>query len=204
MTVSTFLGRKHTLSARAKMSEAWSPERRIKQAEIARQRNRDPQFREENGPRLRGKKHPPRSLEARARVGNFWRGRKRSQKQINKWRAWWETLSEPRKVQRLRVMNVARSRLSKTTTSLEKPVAQFLCSLKVIFLRQIPVGRYLVDFYLPRYGLVVECDGEYWHRPEHDSKRDIYMAKLGLSVARLKERSIRSGEYEQWFHHLLG
>jgi very-short-patch-repair endonuclease len=51
------------------------------------------------------------------------------------------------------------------------------------------IGPYCVDFYLPGYHGVLECDGGFWHqmpgRPERDRKRDGWMQKHGYQVARL-------------------
>ena len=53
--------------------------------------------------------------------------------------------------------------------------------------RQHPIGPYIADFYCADARLVIEVDG-WCHNmgdaPEHDERRDAYMAEKGLSVAR--------------------
>ncbi len=61
------------------------------------------------------------------------------------------------------------------------------------FYRQKPIGQYIVDFYSPEVGLVVELDGSQHFEPEHqaaDQKRDTYLAGLGLRVLRFDNRQV--------------
>jgi len=61
------------------------------------------------------------------------------------------------------------------------------------FYRQKPIGQYIVDFYSPEAGLVVELDGSQHFEPEHqaaDQKRDAYLASLGLRVLRFDNRQV--------------
>lgn len=56
------------------------------------------------------------------------------------------------------------------------------------------IGRYSVDFLLSHHSVVVECDGEYWHRgkQEEDSKRDAYLMDRGFAVVHLTASEILS------------
>ena len=58
--------------------------------------------------------------------------------------------------------------------------------LGVGFRRQVPMGRYILDFYAPAAKLAVEVDGG-WHadRARLDAKRDRVLARLGVRVLRL-------------------
>lgn len=47
-----------------------------------------------------------------------------------------------------------------------------------------PTSYYVVDYYFPEYGVVLELDGGY-HSPSKDSVRDEYLRSLGLEVLRL-------------------
>ena len=58
------------------------------------------------------------------------------------------------------------------------------------FLRQRPIGNYIVDFYCPEAKLVIEVDGgDHFTKPgiEEDRKRDEYLNSLGLSVIRFSD-----------------
>lgn len=57
----------------------------------------------------------------------------------------------------------------------------------VQFYRQRPIDRYIVDFYAPKVGLVIEVDGGQHFLPEElrrDALRDQTLKALGLSVLR--------------------
>ena len=57
----------------------------------------------------------------------------------------------------------------------------------VQFYRQKPLGSYIVDFYCPAAGLVVEVDGGQHYTEEgkaNDKRRDDDLAGLGLKVLR--------------------
>lgn len=57
------------------------------------------------------------------------------------------------------------------------------------FLRQKPIGSYIVDFYAPEIQLVIEVDGSQHLEPEmieRDKVRDTYLQSLGLTVMRFE------------------
>jgi very-short-patch-repair endonuclease len=57
------------------------------------------------------------------------------------------------------------------------------------FLRQKPIGCYIVDFYAPDVQLVIEVDGSQHLEPEmleRDKIRDDYLRSLGLTVMRFE------------------
>lgn len=59
----------------------------------------------------------------------------------------------------------------------------------VRFLRQKPIGDFIVDFYAPEVQLVIELDGSQHLEPdmiELDKKRDQYLQSLGLTVLRFE------------------
>ena len=86
-----------------------------------------------------------------------------------------------------------------TRTSIEIAVAKILDLIGVEYLEQemVPGTTFTADFLIPSKGIVIECDGTYWHaRPgaqEHDAKRDETMMRLGYAVVRLPEVDIKTG-----------
>ena len=55
------------------------------------------------------------------------------------------------------------------------------------FYRQRPIGNYIVDFYCPDAGVVIEVDGGQHYagkEREADRKRDAFMNSVGLDVLR--------------------
>lgn len=63
----------------------------------------------------------------------------------------------------------------------------------VQFYRQKPVGPYIVDFFAPGAGLVIEVDGSQHSEPDHlerDRTRDQCLADEGLLVLRFDNREV--------------
>jgi len=66
------------------------------------------------------------------------------------------------------------------------------------FRRQVPIGRYIVDFYCAALKLVIELDGTHHYSPgtdEYDDRRTRYLRRLGMRVLRIpNEILIRDSE----------
>ncbi len=63
--------------------------------------------------------------------------------------------------------------------------------LGIQFYRQKPIGPYIVDFYAPAVGLVIEVDGGQHFETAHakrDAVRDSILAGQGLKVLRVDNR----------------
>jgi very-short-patch-repair endonuclease len=59
--------------------------------------------------------------------------------------------------------------------------------LGVAFKRQVPVGRYVVDFLAPSRHVVVEVDGGYHaRRVPADARRDAWLRRAGCRVVRVE------------------
>ncbi len=59
------------------------------------------------------------------------------------------------------------------------------------FYRQQIIGNYIVDFYSPNGGVVVEADGKsHETKIEYDKKRDEYLKSLGLKVMHIQVKDI--------------
>ena len=56
------------------------------------------------------------------------------------------------------------------------------------FRRQVPIGRYILDFYCPRLKLVIEMDGQH-HRAlwmvDYEDERFLYLHSRGIRVVRI-------------------
>ncbi|MEA2064058.1 MAG: DUF559 domain-containing protein [Gemmatimonadota bacterium] len=60
------------------------------------------------------------------------------------------------------------------------------------FARQKPIGEYIVDFFCPKLGLVIEIDGEsHDNRQQEDALRQEYLESLGLHVVRFLDRDVK-------------
>jgi len=65
--------------------------------------------------------------------------------------------------------------------------------LGVQFYRQKPIGPYIVDFFAPQAGLVIEADGSQHLEPDNavrDQERDRYLADSGLLILRFNNYQI--------------
>ena len=69
----------------------------------------------------------------------------------------------------------------------------FLRTYSIKFLRQKPIGRYVVDFYSVEANLVIELDGSQ-HYDERNVEKDIertkYLEEYGLTVLRIPNNQI--------------
>lgn len=51
---------------------------------------------------------------------------------------------------------------------------------------QYPVGKYFLDFAIPRFRIGIEADGRDWHDRERDAKRDAALWSMGWRIFRLQ------------------
>jgi very-short-patch-repair endonuclease len=60
--------------------------------------------------------------------------------------------------------------------------------------RQVAKGRYFLDFYIAKYRLAVEIDGDQSHffRGEYDAERDAFLATMHIRVLRIQASSVLS------------
>lgn len=97
------------------------------------------------------------------------------------------------------------SRNSKVS-SLETQVARLFNLLGIQYEQQKPFGDYAVDFFLPDFGVVVECYGCYWHAcnvcgPPHAKQnfyakgREAYIRAHGYEYIVLWEHDLKVGNY---------
>ena len=63
----------------------------------------------------------------------------------------------------------------------------FLRTYPIKFLRQKPIGKYVVDFYCARAKLVIELDGSQHYEEKgliKDQERDNYLKEYGITILR--------------------
>jgi len=66
----------------------------------------------------------------------------------------------------------------------------------LIFRRQHPIGRFVLDFYCPQAKLAIEIDGaahDMGDRPERDWLRDAMLAAQGISTVRIPAADVMAG-----------
>ena len=58
--------------------------------------------------------------------------------------------------------------------------------------RQVIIGNYIVDFFIPELGLVFEIDGSsHDDKLEYDAERDNFMQSLNLEVIRIPDIDVK-------------
>jgi very-short-patch-repair endonuclease len=82
-------------------------------------------------------------------------------------------------------------------TSIEIKMADELASRGIEYEEQRNLGdKFLLDFFLPEYNIVIECDGDYWHRLPSSIRRDkaknAYIKACDLSLFRFWESEINT------------
>lgn len=82
-------------------------------------------------------------------------------------------------------------------TSIEIKMAKELSIRGIKYIEQYNLGdKFLLDFLLPEYGIVIECDGDYWHNLPKSIKRDkaknAYVKTCGYSLYRFWEHEINN------------
>ena len=86
--------------------------------------------------------------------------------------------------------------LRKNMTPEEKQLWYHLLSrFPVSVKRQKVIGRYILDFYIPRYKTAIEIDGLQHTSPENrvnDAQRDEYLWEQGIKVLRYRNHDINT------------
>ena len=78
------------------------------------------------------------------------------------------------------------------------------------FMRQKPIGNYIVDFYCSKLKLAIEIDGEshgYKKSEKRDKEKDRYLSSLGIHVIRYEDFIVKKdidsviGHLYQWIEN---
>ena len=60
------------------------------------------------------------------------------------------------------------------------------------FMRQKPIGNYIVDFYCSKLKLVIEIDGEsHVDKEKKDEERQLWLESIGLNVLRFSDLGVK-------------
>lgn len=84
---------------------------------------------------------------------------------------------------------------NKKDTLIERIIEQKLKEMNLIYFKQEIIIGFCVDFYLPEYNFIIECDGDYWHNKKGAKERDKMKNKkwkeANINILRLKEHDIK-------------
>lgn len=83
-------------------------------------------------------------------------------------------------------------------TSIEALIRKALKRKGINFEQEARIGKYYADFLISNLKLIIECDGEYWHRSNFAKKRDLrkdeFLAIKGYEVYRFTEKEIKESK----------
>ena len=87
---------------------------------------------------------------------------------------------------------------SRLETTPEKIMREFLDKVGAEYKQEYKIGKYWADFYLPKYNMVIEVDGDYWHSlpdvKEKDTRKDKYLKSKGINVMHIKECELKTSD----------
>ena len=67
--------------------------------------------------------------------------------------------------------------------------------------RQVIIGSYIVDFFIPELGFVVEIDdSSHNSKVAYDNTRDIYLKSWGLEVVHVQDKEVLNNIQGVWAH----
>jgi very-short-patch-repair endonuclease len=89
----------------------------------------------------------------------------------------------------------ARELRSQTVSKAEKRIWKSILAGKKLngerVLRQRPIDRFIVDFFIPELKLIIEIDGNsHYRKPEYDFYRQERLIKLGYTIIRFTEGQV--------------
>ncbi len=73
----------------------------------------------------------------------------------------------------------------------EKLIEQELIKLNILYIHQKEINGYNVDFYLPDYRIIIECDGDYWHANKNIFPNQKYIYDPQYKNGRLSVEDVR-------------
>ena len=98
--------------------------------------------------------------------------------------------------EKLRIARLLQKPISKDT-SIEIKIEDELKLRNINYQKQVPLCKVaIVDFFLPEYKIIIQCDGDYWHNypngTEKDRKQDTILSSNGYKIYRFWEREINN------------
>lgn len=87
----------------------------------------------------------------------------------------------------------------KSFTHQENLIAKVLEETGLRFARQVPIGKYTVDFLITEMDVIIEADGPFGHFSKRDAKRDQELIDMGFEeVWHIKEKTLKDIKERLW------
>lgn len=77
-------------------------------------------------------------------------------------------------------------------TSIETKMREALTRLGLTYIQEYGIGRYSIDFALVNQKIAIEADGNFWHDPIKDKRKDGTLNRYGWTVVRFTETEINN------------
>lgn len=82
---------------------------------------------------------------------------------------------------------------SKGKLTLKEKFRESLTDLGFPFIQEFKIGRYSCDFDFPQSKIILEVDGEYWHRKKaRDARKEWYIHEQGWQLIRITQSEIEN------------
>ena len=90
--------------------------------------------------------------------------------------------------------------LPRDYTPQENLIADVLSEFGLRYDQQVPVNQYMLDFFVPEIGLVIEADGVYGHLRKRDMRRDSEIMRVfGVSnILHIKDNTKKGVQDTLW------
>lgn len=123
------------------------------------------------------------------------------------WKKQWNSLTKQEQLDRLsnwiEAGHKSFNSFSLKPTSIELKVKEQLDYYGIRYIQQKHINdgerNYYLDFYIPSFKLVIECNGDYWHnkqdRKERDRRLETYVKSTGRNIVFIWEHEIN----DEWF-----
>lgn len=85
---------------------------------------------------------------------------------------WWKNAPAEVREKKIRKQIQNLHKVSSFKNGIELMIADALDELKISYQRFYPVERYVADFYIKQFNLIIECNGDFWHANPKKYKKD--------------------------------
>lgn len=113
----------------------------------------------------------------------------------------WEEKSEQEKDKIRKYMAFIGAKCKKKDTTIEIKVKKYLKSINEKFIKGYALDKFIFDFFMPDYNLVIECQGDYWHANplEYDESNINEIQRKNIERDKRKKEFIRINNIDNLF-----
>lgn len=157
----------------------------------------------------KGMKGKKKSEKTKKRMSEYQSNRTREHEENfrKSWKEQWNSLTKAQQLERIskwiKAGHKSFNSFSLKPTSIEIKVKKQFDKYGIKYIQQKHINdgerNYYLDFYIPSFKLVIECNGDYWHnkqdRKERDKRLETYVKSTGRNIVFIWEHEIN----DEWF-----